>query len=160
MKKHLYELDLWLSSLLLVGMALLMIYEVIMRYMFQNASAVNTEICSLAFIWFIYLSMSFTTGKRGHITIELADMLFPARWQPFIRLLADGILLVFMVLMTINGVRLLLSVIEFPFVTPVLSIDMTFPYAIIPLGFGLMSFKAWLLILEDWNCLRGGNTNA
>ena len=149
MKKFFTNFDLWISSALLAFMSLIMFYEVIMRYVFKMSSAVNTELCSLAFIWFIYFSMSHMTGKRAQITIELADLVFPKSWLKYVTLLADVIMLGFMILMAENGVRLIDSVLEYSFVTPVLYISMVYPYAIIPIAFMLMTVKVLLLIAED-----------
>ncbi len=158
MKKFFTNFDLWISSALLSFMALLMFYEVIMRYLFETSSAVNSELCSLAFIWFIYFSMSHMTGKRAQITIELADLVFPKSWLKYVTLLADVIMLGFMILMAVNGVRLIDSVLEYSFVTPVLYISMIYPYAIIPIAFMLMTVKVLLLIIEDIrNITQGGH---
>ena len=158
MKKFFTNFDLWISSALLSFMALLMFYEVIMRYLFETSSAVNSELCSLAFIWFIYFSMSHMTGKRAQITIELADLVFPKSWLKYVTLLADVIMLGFMILMAVNGVRLIDSVLEYSFVTPVLYISMIYPYAIIPIAFMLMTDKVLLLIIEDIrNITQGGH---
>ena len=158
MKKFFPNFDLWISSALLSFMALLMFYEVIMRYLFETSSAVNSELCSLAFIWFIYFSMSHMTGKRAQITIELADLVFPKSWLKYVTLLADVIMLGFMILMAVNGVRLIDSVLEYSFVTPVLYISMIYPYAIIPIAFMLMTVKVLLLIIEDIrNITQGGH---
>ena len=158
MKKFFTNFDLWISSALLSFMALLMFYEVIMRYLFETSSAVNSELCSLAFIWFIYFSMSHMTGKRAQITIELADLVFPKSWLKYVTLLADVIMLGFMILMAVNGGRLIVSVLEYSFVTPVLYISMIYPYAIIPIAFMLMTVKVLLLIIEDIrNITQGGH---
>ena len=158
MKKFFTHFDLWISSALLSFMALLMFYEVIMRYLFETSSAINSELCSLAFIWFIYFSMSHMTGKRAQITIELADLVFPKSWLKYVTLLADVIMLGFMILMAVNGVRLIDSVLEYSFVTPVLYISMIYPYAIIPIAFMLMTVKVLLLIIEDIrNITQGGH---
>lgn len=158
MKKFFTNFDLWISSALLSFMALLMFYEVIMRYLFETSSAINSELCSLAFIWFIYFSMSHMTGKRAQITIELADLVFPKSWLKYVTLLADVIMLGFMILMAVNGVRLIDSVLEYSFVTPVLYISMIYPYAIIPIAFMLMTVKVLLLIIEDIrNITQGGH---
>ena len=45
--------------------------------------------------------------------------------------------------------RLIDSVLEYSFVTPVLYISMVYPYAIIPIAFMLMTVKVLLLIAED-----------
>ena len=158
MKKFFTIFYLCISSALLSFMAMLMFYEVIMRYLFETSSAVNSELCSLAFIWFIYFSMSHMTGKRAQITIELADLVFPKSWLKYVTLLADVIMLGFMILMAVNGVRLIDSVLEYSFVTPVLYISMIYPYAIIPIAFMLMTVKVLLLIIEDIrNITQGGH---
>ena len=156
MKKCFATFDLWISSALLVFMALIMFYEVIMRYVFKASSAVNTELCSLAFIWFIYFSMSHMTGKRAQITIDLANLVFPRRWLKYVTLLADVIMLGFMILMAVNGIRLVDSVLEYSFMTPVLEISMVYPYAIIPIAFVLMTAKVLLLIIEDIRNIKQG----
>ncbi len=156
MKKFFTVFDLWLSGLLLAFMATLLFYEVVMRYVFNSSSAVITELCSLAFIWFIYLSMSHVTGKREHITIEIADIFLPKSWMKYIMLLSDVIMLLFMIFMTVSGVRLVKSVMRFHFATPVLEISMIIPYSIIPFAFAVMAVKMCLLLAEDVRKLSAG----
>jgi TRAP-type C4-dicarboxylate transport system permease small subunit len=55
----------------------------------------------------------------------------------------------FNVLMTYYGIQLVLSVIQYPFKTPILDISMAYPYAIIPLAFGLMSIRVSINIYND-----------
>lgn len=52
-----------------IGMVLLTVYQVIMRYVFKSPSSVSEVLARYCFVWLILLSATCVFGQRDHICI-------------------------------------------------------------------------------------------
>jgi TRAP-type C4-dicarboxylate transport system permease small subunit len=107
------------------------------------------EISGFVFIWFIYLSISYVTGKNTHIRVQILDFILPAKWIQRVDLCMNLLWLAFNGLMTWYGLQLVLSVIEYPFKSTILDVSMAIPYSIIPMAFGLMTIRLGINTYQD-----------
>ena len=112
------------------------------------------EISGIVFVWFIYLSISYTTGKNQHIRVNILDQFVPKKYIRYVDLPMNFLWLAFNLAMAWFGVHLVASVIEYPFTTPILDISMAVPYSIIPLAFVLSSIRLSIVIIKS---LRNGS---
>jgi len=131
----------WVSIFLIAFLAVILFVEVLFRYIFYQSVGWIAEFSGFIFVWFIYLSISHITGKNAHIRVQILDLFLPKHWIRYVDMCFNFLWLAFNLLMTYYGAQLVLSVIEYPFRTPILDISMAFPYSIIPLAFGLMSIR-------------------
>ena len=145
----------WIAAVLIACLSVLLFVEVLFRYIFYTSVGWISEITGFMFIWFIYLSISHTTKLGTHIRVEILDLILPAGWLRYLDLCTNLMWLAFNILMTYYGIRLVLSVIEYPFRTPILDISMTYPYAIIPFAFGVMTLRLLVNMSKDFT-----NSNA
>lgn len=160
LRKILMTFDGFIACVLLILLTATLFYEVITRYCFGLSSALNSELAGLAFIWFVYLSISYVTGQRNHIVVDLAGMVFPKSWLKYVDLFADAVFLVFCLVMCWNGGRLVLSTLEFPFALSISGVSMAVPYAIVPLAFGIMSLRLMVILLLDVSAVRRARADA
>jgi len=131
----------WISIFLIAFLAVILFVEVLFRYIFYQSVGWITEFSGFIFVWFIYLSISYVTGKNAHIRVQILDLFLPKHWIRYVDMCFNFLWLGFNILMTYYGIQLVLSVIQYPFKTPILDISMAFPYSIIPIAFGLMSIR-------------------
>ena len=131
----------WISIFFIAFLAIILFVEVLSRYIFYTSVGWIGEISGFVFIWFIYLSISYVTGQNTHIRVQILDFLLPARWIQRVDLCMNLLWLAFNMLMTWYGLKLVLSVIEYPFKSTILDVSMAIPYSIIPLAFGLMTIR-------------------
>ena len=140
--KHIWQnFERWISICLIAFLAVILFVEVVFRYVLYRSVGWISEFSGFIFIWFIYLSISHITGKNQHIRVQILDLFLPKRSMRYIDMSMNFLWLAFNLLMTYYGIQLVLSVIRYPFLTPILDISMAFPYAIIPLAFGLMTIR-------------------
>lgn len=140
-----------LSCIFLCILTLLLFIEVVSRYFFHHSSALNSEIAGQCFIWFIYLSISYVTGQKNHIVVDIAPMIFPKSWLKVIDVISNIIFLVFSAIMTVYGTMLVMSTIEYKFTLTISGISMGVVYSIIPFAFGIMTVR---LLLFTYDSIR------
>ena len=139
----------WVAVFLIAFLSVILFVEVLFRYVFYHSVGWINEFSGFIFVWFIYLSISYITGKRAHIRVQILDLFVPGRFIRYVDLGMDFLWLAFNGLMTYYGLQLVLSVFQYPFRTPILDISMAYPYCIIPLAFGLMTIRLSLNLLGD-----------
>ena len=140
-----------LSCIFLCILTLLLFIEVVSRYFFHHSSALNSEIAGQCFIWFIYLSISYVTGQKNHIVVDIAPMIFPKSWLKVIDVISNIIFLEISAIMTVYGTMLVMSTIEYQFTLTISGISMGVVYSIIPFAFGIMTVR---LLLFTYDSIR------
>ena len=139
----------WISAFLITLLTVMLFIEVLFRYLFYQSIGWINEFSGFIFVWFLYLSVSYITGRNSHIRVQILDLLIPKRYIQYVDIAMNFLWLAFNVLITYYGVQLVLSVVRYPFKTPILDISMAYPYAIIPLAFGLISIRLATIIYKD-----------
>jgi C4-dicarboxylate transporter DctQ subunit len=135
------NLERWIAMFFIAFLAVILFVEVLFRYILYESIGWISEISSFMFVWFIYLSISYITGKDTHIRVQILDLIIPKHWIRYVDICMNFLWLGFNCLMVFYGIQLVLSVIRYPFRTPILDISMAIPYSIIPLAFGLMTIR-------------------
>lgn len=148
-KFFLMNFDGFLACLLVSILTILLFEEVIARYFFHTSSAGVSEFCGVCFVWFVYLSISYITGKRNHIVVDVANLIFPKSFLKYIDLFSDLAFLFFSAVMTWYGGELVYSTVEYSFTLSISGLSMGVAYFILPFAFGIMSIRLFVLILED-----------
>lgn len=125
-----------LSTVLLLGI------QVFSRYIFNFSIAWTEEISRFTFVWAVYMGVSMAARNNEHIRVVAhLNLLFPKSVSNKIVLIGDIITLVFSITLTVFGVQVLFSMIEFPFIAPVTGISMVWIYTIIPVAFLSLSIR-------------------
>lgn len=141
--------DRWVAVFLIAFLTVILFVEVLFRYLFYQSVGWINEFSGIIFVWFLYLSVSYITGQNSHIRVKILDLFTPKRYIHYVDIGMNSLWLAFNVLMTYYGVQLVLSVVQYPFKTPILDISMAYPYAIIPIAFGLMTIRLSINIYND-----------
>ena len=139
----------WVAVFLIAFLTVILFVEVLYRYLLYKSVGWISEFSGFIFVWFLYLSVSYITGQNSHIRVQILDLFTPKSYIKYVDLCMSFLWLGFNVLMTYYGIQLVLSVIQYPFKTPILDISMAYPYAIIPLAFGLMTIRVSKNIYND-----------
>lgn len=139
----------WVAVFLIAFLTAILFVEVLFRYLLYKSVGWISEFSGFISVWFLYLSVSYITGQNAHIRVQILDLFTPKRYIQYVDLCMSFLWLAFNVMMTYYGIQLVLSVIQYPFKTPILDISMAYPYAIIPLSFGLMTIRLSINIYND-----------
>lgn len=130
-----------LSWMLLLTLALMLLVQVVARYIFFTSISWIEEFSRIVFIWFIYLTISWIILQGRHIRVNAIDLIMPASWARPVAFLADALWMAFNVLMTYFGYLYVRSEIDVWSETDILQIPEAAVHSIIPIGFGLMTIR-------------------
>lgn len=159
MKKFIYlidNLDKYIAIGTLSTTVLLLGIQVVSRYLFRFPIAWAEEISRFTFVWAVYMGVSMAARKNEHIRVVAhLTLLFPKSISNKIIFVSDIITLTFSMILTVFGVRVLFSMVEFPFIAPVTGISMVWIYTIIPVAFLALSIRTIQIFFlkeraEDW----------
>jgi C4-dicarboxylate transporter DctQ subunit len=134
--------DKYLAIITLSTTIILLGVQVFSRYVFKIPIAWAEEISRFTFVWAVYMGVSMAARSNEHIRVVAHfKLLFSDNISKIIIILGDIITLIFSTILTIFGVKVLFSLIEFPFTAPVTGISMVWIYTIIPIAFLSLSIR-------------------
>ncbi|GGP07499.1 TRAP transporter small permease [Oceanobacillus neutriphilus] len=84
--------------------------QVVMRYVFGNSLAWSEEISRYAFIWLIYIGVSYGVKRNKHLGVDALSMLFQRKGRLIIAMIANISFLIFALVMTYYGVDIVARV--------------------------------------------------
>lgn len=87
----------YLSAIVLLLMIPLIMYEVFMRYVLNNAPGIADEISAYMYIAVIFFGLAYSWKEKSHIRIEFIVNRLPARAARWIRLVMLFVALAFVV---------------------------------------------------------------
>lgn len=121
-----------LLILMFMVMLLLVIMQVLYRYVLHMSIPWSEELARYLFTWIIFLGASLTSAKDEHLAITVFRDLLPQRFKETIIIAIDIIVIAFLYILTIKSIDLVLQVKSTK--TPVLQISMAYPYLSILVG--------------------------
>ena len=128
-------------------MVIIMVYQVILRYVFSNPNAWSEELARYLFI----LNVMLAVRRNSHMQIDILINLFSERVKH-----------IFTIISTIAGIGFMVLLFQYSLglcatgaanVTPGLKIPMSIPYASIPIGVALMILTSIEVILKSVEAL-------
>ena len=136
------NLDTYLAVITLSTTVLLLGVQVFSRYVFNLPIAWAEEISRFTFVWAVYMGVSMAARQNEHIRVVAhLKLLFPKSISNKIIILGDIITLAFSMILTVFGIQVLFSMVEFPYIAPVTGISMVWIYTIIPIAFLAFSIR-------------------
>ena len=158
-KQIIYNFDLILSGFFLCITVLVVIVNVVLRYLFQGGIFWAEEVATTSFVWSVFVGSAAAYRYKMHIGIDLVSKFGPVTWRSFIAVLIDLMMLV------INGYIVYLSIFFMNANTlkrtPVLDIPAFYVNLALTVGFSLMVIYAVGFLYRDLRLLFGcEETNA
>ncbi len=126
-----------LAVILMSAATLIIVFQVIMRYVFRSSLSWSEELARYLFVWMTFLSISYGIKMRKHVKIEAALSLFPKKIRPLIVIIGDLFSLAWCVFVTVVGFDLLGKVVRSGQVSPALSISMWLIYLAPCVGYAI-----------------------
>ena len=146
-KKILRNLDVAVSAVFLSVTVLVVITNVILRYVFQSGLFWVEEVATVSFIWSVFVGAAAAYRLKAHIGIDLVTRLFSERVREIVSIVIS------LMLAIINGYICYLSIL---FIganqlkrTPVLDVPSVYVNLAITAGFGMITLYAIRVILGE-----------
>lgn len=135
------NLEAALGGALLAAIVLLIMLQVVMRYVFENSLSWSEELTLWSFIWFIWLGISYAFKERKHVKVTFFQDLLPEGFKQKLEVLIDIAIVCFLLIMTYQSYKL----ITLPYVITQKSVVLNLPIAILyasaPVGSVLSVFR-------------------
>ncbi|MFC0853385.1 TRAP transporter small permease [Halalkalibacter oceani] len=131
----------WITFILFALLVVVVLLQVIFRYILQVSLHWSEETARYTFITFVYFSAIVAVKRNKHLRTEGLVQILPAKAKKTINILADIIWLAFTILMIRLSYLATMTVLASGQQSPVLKIVMGYIYAVVPICFTLMSFR-------------------
>lgn len=135
------RLEEFIVSVALVISVLLTFIEVVLRYGFGSSLGFTHELVVYLLILTGLVGASVGVRKKVHLGVDLLIKQFPVIVQKMILIVVAFTSALFCLLIMILGIQHVQILIEFGQLSPEMEIPMYFPKSIIPIAFGLMTFR-------------------
>lgn len=140
--------------ILSIPLVLVVLYAVFMRYVLNMAPTWSEEVARYLMVWIALLAFSVALKRGQHIGLSLfVDRVFPSSSKKYVFLIADFFILLFFVVVFVEGVSMAIFVA--PQRSPSAVIPMWIPYTSVPAGSLLMIIQTIYLIVEKLKPQKG-----
>lgn len=143
------SLEEWILGALLVGMAVILLIQILMRAVVGNSLTWAEEVARYFYVWSVFLSLGCTIRNGNILRVDLLLELLPKRLRQIIEILLDLINVVLYAGLAYFSVSVMQKVQSSGQTSPALEIPMYLVYAIIPIGFVLASLRSVQKIYFD-----------
>ncbi len=110
--------------------------EVVMRYMFKHSLIFTEELSRYLMVWIVFLGSALAIRDKAHIRINVLVKRLNPKLRKATHLIAYGLILIFLAVVTIEGIRILPSQLRQMCIT--IDVSLFYFYLAIPVGAVLM----------------------
>jgi len=149
--KHLEEIML---CVLLAAIVVIMLYQIVRRYVFNSSLSWSEEFCRYCFIWFMFVAFSYSIRLKTDLRVDAVLGLLPAgvrRAVDFFDLLVSLVVTVFLFYNSFGTVAYMMKTGE---TSSGLHLPMYYVYLSMVVGFGLASIRSVQRVIMEIQNLR------
>lgn len=148
MKKALDKILGWLCIIIFSFMVVMTTYQVIVRYVFSNPSALSETLTKYAFVWLILYSSAYVFGQRDHISINFVKDKQKESTKRSLNIFIELIVIIFACLvMVYGGIRVSsMNLLQFD---SILNVPTGYIYSAIPIsGILIIIYSIYNILIE------------
>ena len=146
-RKNLNKIAETLSITVIGVMVILVTWQVITRYVFNNPSAITEQLSRYMFVWLVVINAAYIFGKREHMNMGFLISKWSPKAQRIIGITTEVIVLVFMLTVFVGG-GLQSVKIAMPQMDSALPIKMGIIYLALPISGVLTTFYTACNIID------------
>jgi TRAP-type C4-dicarboxylate transport system permease small subunit len=155
----------WLAELLaeigLIGLLLIVIHEVIVRYVFDSPTLYSVELSEYLLILVVFMSIGWVLKEDRHVAVTFVVDLLPIKMRLGLKLLTSLLTMAFLGILVWKGGRTTLTAFTGKYhSSSLLDFPMWIPYALIPLGALVLSLQYMVKIGELIRSLMDGRSGS
>jgi TRAP-type C4-dicarboxylate transport system permease small subunit len=139
----------YLSMALIALMAVLVIAQVILRYVFNDPLDWSEEMARITFIYITFIGIGAAYGRRRHMAIDALIIELPAKLRRIVEVSVIGLASAFLIALIGLTIRSMAELYKMEVTTPALEYPMAFVYLIIPLGISALIIQMWLDLYKE-----------
>lgn len=135
-----------ISSGCVAIMGVLVIAQVVMRYVFNAPLTWSEELARIVFIYLTFMGIGAAYGRRRHMVVDSFVALLPLRIRKTLMSSVKILATIFLLAILIVTAQSMAELSRMEFNTPALELSMAFVYLAIPLGFSAFIAQMWIHI--------------
>lgn len=137
----------WVLVSLVVLMTLVVLLQVIYRYLLMQPLHWSEELARYLFVWISILGAALSLRRRGHFGTDFLFKMLPARWRRRVAFLIFMLMGVVVMVLLTQGIVLVQKTADQE--SPAMEISMGWAYASLPAGAALMAVHLLVMILKE-----------
>jgi len=146
----------WITSIIVIYslslMLLLVFSQIVFRDLFRFSMYGIEELARYLLVAFSFFGASIALRKNELVGVTFARNALPIKTQRWVDLAGIFLVSIFLMIITIYGFRLVVSLLKTGQLSPSLRIPMSIVYSVVPLGFLLMLFRSLLNAFDLFFC--------
>ena len=104
-----------LGIICLSVMTIMIVYQVVARYVFNSPSAISEALAQFLFVWMIMFGSAYVYGSLEHLTIDLLKDKFPPKMNMIVEVVTNVCLFIFVLLIFVLRLCAILFHVTFQF---------------------------------------------
>ncbi len=139
----------YLSMALIALMAILVIAQVVLRYVFNDPLDWSEEMARITFIYITFIGIGAAYGRRRHMAIDAIVILLPPKMKRIVEVSVVSLASAFLIVLIGLTIRSMMELTKMEVTTPALEYPMAFVYLIIPLGISALIAQMWFDLYKE-----------
>lgn len=139
----------YLSMVCVATMAILVIAQVVLRYVFNDPLTWSEEMARIVFIYLAFIGIGAAYGRRRHMSIDALVILLPSRMKRTVEFAVVGIASSFLLAVIMLTARSMVELYRMDVTSPALEYPMAFVYLVIPLGLSALIAQMWIDLFKE-----------
>lgn len=147
-EKRRFSLEGYIAAFLLFSLTVLLSIQIFARYILGTGVSWSEEMSRYLFVWSIYFGCTLAAREDKHIRVTAQLGLLPKKLRAWIVTLSDVVWIAFSAVVTFFGLIYVGSMFEYPFYSQTMGFNLAWVYAIVPLGYFLMTLHVIILVIR------------
>jgi TRAP-type C4-dicarboxylate transport system permease small subunit len=139
----------YLSMACVVIMTLLVIAQVVLRYVFNDPLTWSEEMARILFIYLAFVGIGAAYGRRRHMFVDALVIELPVTLKRIVEFSVVGIASAFLIAVIVITLRSIVELHRMEITTPALEYPMALVYLVIPLGMSALIAQMWLDLYKE-----------
>ncbi len=137
-------------------MAFVMLYDVVMRYVFNSPTVWAQETCEYMMVFLTFIGLAETQKQKTHIRMDYLYTRFPESLQRWLKLFFDCLVAIFALLIFSSSFKMTLLALQYGSKSnSLMETPLFLMYAIIPVGMILLLMQCLIDIAKSIKSLLG-----
>lgn len=151
LKKLDSSLEEWILGALLIGMSIILMFQILMRVFSGRSLTWAEELARYFYVWSVFLSLGCTIRTKNILRVELLLDLLPKSFRKTLNIILDVLNVILYAFLAYTSISVVQKVQISGQTSPAMEVPMYLVYAIIPIGFALASLRSVQAIYFDYN---------
>lgn len=146
----------WAMLVFYAFCCIVIVQEVVRRYVLNYSSAWGEEAARYAFIYLGWIGAAYAVRERAHIRFDILLQRLGARGKALVFIVAEIATIVFACIVLYWSLHTIRQLLQFDGLAPVLQVNKAWFEAAVPIGFSLVIYRSLQSLWRDIGDLRAG----